>query len=237
MADVQGESIAVVIPIHNEAGYLPAALPRLFAELSTVPVPISVTLAENGSTDGTADLVRSLESRFPAMGLLQLPDPDYGAAMRAGFLQAKGDWVVNFDIDYFSGDFLRQVLACAAEADVVVASKRALGSEDRRSRFRRLATWGFNVVLRLLLGSKVSDTHGMKALRRQVIAEIAPQVVSRQDLFDTELVIRAERAGYRIIEVPVAVEEQRQARSNLLRRIPRTLRGVWRIRRSLRSSG
>jgi len=83
----------------------------------------------------------------------------------------------------------------------------------------------------------VSDTHGMKALRRAVVDEIAPRVVSRQDLFDTELVIRAERAGYRITEVPVIVDEQRQARSSLLRRVPRTLRGVWRIRRSLRNSG
>ncbi len=237
MADARSETIAVVIPVHNEADYLPAALPRLFAELAEVPAAVTVTLAENGSTDGTADLVRSLQDRFPTLRLLELPEPDYGAAMRAGFLEAGGDWVVNFDIDYFSGGFLRQVLASTPTADVVLASKRAPGSEDRRGRFRHLATWGFNLVLRLLLRSKVSDTHGMKALRREVVITIAPHVVSTQDLFDTELVIRAERAGYRITEVPVTVEEQRQARSNLLKRVPRTLRGVWRIRRSLRASG
>ncbi len=237
MADSAAATIAVVIPVHNEAGYLPGALPALFAELADVPAAITVTLAENGSTDGTADLVRSFQDRFPSLALLELPEPDYGAAMRAGFLAADGDWVVNFDIDYFSGGFLRQVLACAPDADVVLASKRAPGSDDRRGLFRRLATWGFNLVLRLLLGSRVSDTHGMKALRREVVAAVAPQVVSTQDLFDTELVIRAERAGYRIAEVPVTVEEQRQARSNLLKRVPRTLRGVWRIRRTLRASG
>jgi len=236
MADTAGETIAVVIPIHNEAGYLPTALPLLYAELAEVPATVTVTLAENGSTDGTADVVRSFEDRFPALALLELPEPDYGAAMRAGFLAAQGDWVVNFDIDYFSGGFLRQVLVCAPDADVVLASKRAPGSDDRRGWFRRLATWGFNLVLRLLLGSKVSDTHGMKALRREVVAAVAPMVVSTRDLFDTELVIRAERAGYRIAEVPVTVEEQRQARSNLLKRVPRTLLGVWRIRRSLRTS-
>jgi len=230
-------SIAVVIPIHNEAAYLPEALPRLFAELAEVSAPVTVTFAENGSTDGTGDLVRSLSPRYPGIRLLELAAPDYGAAMRAGFLASQGDWVVNFDIDYFSGDFLRQVLERSDESDVVVASKRAPGSEDHRGRLRRLATWGFNLILRLLLGSKVSDTHGMKALRRAVVDEIAPRVVSRQDLFDTELVIRAERAGYRITEVPVIVDEQRQARSSLLRRVPRTLRGVWRIRRSLRNSG
>jgi hypothetical protein len=73
----------------------------------------------------------------------------------------------------------------------------------------------------------------MKAIRRSVIDDIAAQVVSTQDLFDTELVIRAERAGYRIVEVPVTVQEQRDSKSRLLTRVPRTLKGLWQIRRVL----
>ncbi len=115
----------------------------------------------------------------------------------------------------------------------MLASKRAPGSEDRRTRFRRFATWGFNLLLRGLFRSAVSDTHGMKALRREVVKDIAPAVVSTTDLFDTELVLRAERAGYAIVEIPVTVEEQRASKSQLWRRVPRTLRGLWRIRRML----
>jgi hypothetical protein len=73
----------------------------------------------------------------------------------------------------------------------------------------------------------------MKAIRREVVAEIAPQVRSTQDLFDTELVVRAERAGYRIVEVPALVEEKRATNAHLVTRVPRTLRGVWRINRLL----
>ncbi len=73
----------------------------------------------------------------------------------------------------------------------------------------------------------------MKGFRREVVSTLADRVVSRQDLYDTELVIRAERAGYRIVEVPVVVEELRAARSSLLTRVPRTLRGLLRIRRAL----
>jgi len=58
-------------------------------------------------------------------------------------------------------------------------------------------------------------------------------VISTQDLFDTELVIRAERRGARIAEVPATVEELREARSSFLGRVPRTLRGLWKIRRAL----
>ena len=79
----------------------------------------------------------------------------------------------------------------------------------------------------------MSDTHGMKAIRREVVAVITPDCRSTQDLFDTELVMRAERAGYRIVEVPAVVEEKRETRSSLMNRVPRTLRGVIAIRRNL----
>jgi hypothetical protein len=163
---------------------------------------------------------------------MELPTPDYGAAMRAGFLAADADWIVLFDIDYFSGDFLNAVLE-SPRSDVVLASKRAPGADDRRSWFRRLATLVFNNLLRFVLHSGVSDTHGMKALRRDVVQDVAPNVRSTKDLFDTELVIRAERAGYAITEVPATVEEMREARSSLIKRVPRTLRGLWTIRRLL----
>ena len=226
-------TISVVIPVHNEADYLPGALDELFAEVATVPTAVTVLVAENGSTDGTADAVRSQMERYPSLDLLELPEADYGAAMRDGFLRSPGDWIVNFDIDYFSSDFLTSVLEHAGSADIVLASKRAVGAEDRRGWFRRFATWSFNQILRFGLSSGVSDTHGMKAIRREVVVEIAPRVQSTQDLFDTELVVRAERAGYRIVEVPALVEEKRATNARLMTRVPRTLKGVWSIRQIL----
>lgn len=230
---VEAQSFSVVIPVHNEAGFIPDGLPRLLAAVDAVDPTAEVLIVENGSTDATADLARRVGGE--RVRVVSLPAPDYGGAMRHGFLEANGDWLVNFDIDYFSELFLRQIGMLADEADLIIGSKRAPGSEDRRSPWRRLATYGFNLLLRWLLDSKVSDTHGMKAFRRRLVADQVPQVLSRQDIFDTELVIRAERAGYRIVEVPVVVEELRPARSTLLKRIPRTLRGLWRIRRALAS--
>lgn len=226
-------TLSIVIPVHNEEDYLPGALAELFEEIADVPASVTVLVAENGSTDGTAQAVRELIGRYPSLALLQLPTPDYGAAMREGFVSTDGEWVVNFDIDYFSADFLRSVLSFGDDADLILASKRAEGADDRRGNVRRLATWTFNQVLRFVLSSGVSDTHGMKAIRREVIDQIAADVISTQDLFDTELVVRAERAGYRIIEVPAVVEEKRETKSSLAKRVPRTLNGVWKIRRSL----
>ncbi len=226
-------TFSIVIPVHNEAGYLADALAELFAELSSVPATVEVLVVENGSTDATAATVEGLVAEYAGLSLISLPTADYGAAMREGFLATDGDWAVNFDIDYFSGEFLETVLELAGGADLVLASKRAPGAEDRRSGFRRFATWVFNQILRFGLGSSVSDTHGMKAIRREVVGKITPYCRSTQDLFDTELVVRAERAGYRIVEVPVVVEEKRETRSSLMTRVPRTLRGVVAIRRNL----
>lgn len=237
MTDDARPDVTVVIPVHNEADYLPSALPLLFGEMAAVHANVRVVIAENGSTDDTAQLVKDAMSSYPNLSLLELPTPDYGAAMRDGFLAADTEWVANFDIDYFSGSFLNDALALGASADIVLASKRADGADDQRGATRRLATWSFNQILRYALGSGVSDTHGMKLVRHTVVEDVVPRVISTTDLFDTELVVRAERAGYRIMELPAFVEELRETNSNVVTRVPRTLKGVWAIRGSMRSDG
>lgn len=227
-------SIAVVVPVYNEAEFIPEALPSLIQTMEEVGHPYRIWLVENGSTDDTAGTAQRLKGEAPVT-VVSLPDPDYGAAMRHGFLNAEGDWVVNFDIDYFSAEFLRLVLSQPENVDVVIASKRDPNSADHRSVLRRVATRVFNLMLRTILGSKVTDTHGMKGFRRSLVAELSPQVISTQDLFDTELVIRSERSGFNIVEVPVVVKEMREARSSLIKRVPRTVSGLFRIRRILKA--
>ena len=222
--------ISIVIPVHNEASFLEAACDQLLPGLASIDAQVSVLLVENGSTDETLAIARRLQ--HPSLSVISLAEADYGAAMRAGFTAAAdSDWVVNFDIDYFSVPFVVNLLDSAS--DVVIASKRAPGSDDRRSVLRRTGTLTFNMLLRLLFGSHVSDTHGIKGFRGQVIRELVPKVIRNQDLFDTELVLRAEKAGFRITEVPIVVEELRAARSSFIRRVPRTVSGLIQLRRSL----
>lgn len=227
-------SVTVVIPVHNEAAYLPRALPQLFAEMERVPADVRVVVAENGSTDTTAAVVRLAMETYPSLSLLELDTADYGAAMRQGFMSASTDWVANFDIDYFSGEFLTNALDLSDAADIVLASKRVEGADDQRGYVRVFATWTFNHILRVVLSSGVSDTHGMKLVRKTVVDAVGESVISTTDLYDTELVVRAERAGFRIAELPASVVELRDTKSNLVKRVPRTLKGLWRIRKDLR---
>ena len=222
--------VSVVVPVHDEAAFLPTGLPRLLDAVESCDAPTEVILVENGSTDGTAEVAAGVAG--DRARIIRRTEADYGAAVHAGMVDARGRWVVMFDVDFFSAGFLAEL---DPQADIVIASKRDPRSEDRRPLIRRLATRVFGLLLRTVLGSRVSDTHGIKAFSRAIVDQHVPAVVSRQDLFDTELVVRAERAGARIVEVPIVVEELRPARSSLVRRVPRTIRGLFRIRRVLAS--
>ncbi len=116
---------------------------------------------------------------------------------------------------------------------IVVGSKRGEGATDNRDPLRKFATLVFSTILRVVFGLGVSDTHGIKAVRRTVVQPYAQICTFGQDLFDTELILRVERAGLRAGEIPVEVRELRPARSSFLSRVPRTLRGLCRLRWAL----
>lgn len=225
---------SIVIPVHNEASYLAGALAELLSDLGDLAASCELIIVENGSTDATAAIAEATLAELGgswSTSILRLPHGDYGAALRHGFQHASGHWIVSFDIDYYDVPFLQAL--STSEADVVLASKRHSESADERSPYRRFATVVFNRLLKAIVGSELSDTHGIKALRRPWVTELVDDVVHNQDLFDTELVLRAERAGAVIDEVPIAVVERREARSSLLARVPRTVRGLFQLRDAL----
>jgi glycosyltransferase AglD len=222
---------SVVIPIHNEAECLDAEVAELVGEMDARGVDYELILAENGSVDETPDMCFGLASANPRIQALRVPVPDYGYAMKTGMLAGRGDYIVNFDIDFHDVPFM---LAAgdllAGGAGIVVGSKLMEGAEDKRSAARHFISRGFTTILRVLFDPHMDDTHGMKALRREVVQQYAPQTVMRQDIFDTELIIRARRGGVKVAAIPVTVEEKRKARSSIVRRIPRTMRALLRLR-------
>lgn len=223
------QSVSVVMAAYNEAEYLRGAVEavRLGAGVNEVIV------VENGSTDSTADIARTLESEMVGVRAFSLGQADYGAALKHGLRQATCDSVVIFDVDYYDLEFLRAAVARLGQQDspaMVIGSKRAPGAHDDRSRARRLVTSIFSLVLRRGFGLHASDTHGMKALRHDAILPIVEQCRFQADLFDTELVLRSERAGLVLAEIPVTVIEQRPSRTSIFRRGMRCVVGLVRLR-------
>ena len=224
--------ISIVLPAHDEAPYI-AATVRDVATGMRSRGPFEVIVVENGSTDSTADVAKALAEEVPELRVLQLGVGDYGKALRMGFLAAEGEIAAFFDVDYYDLAFLDRAVAMMEAPDgpaVVVGSKRGEGAVDTRGWPRRMVTLVFSTILRVGFGLTVSDTHGMKVLRRPPLVRLAEACKFGTDLFDTELILRAERAGLKAGEVPVIVQELRPSRSSIAKRIPRTMVNLVRLR-------
>jgi glycosyltransferase involved in cell wall biosynthesis len=188
-------------------------------------------LAENGSRDQTVDVAREIAARHPEISIFSYPEPNYGGALREGIFRSLGEFVVCDEIDILDVDFH----LCALEllrtrkADMVVGSKAMRGARDNRPLLRRVATRVYNRLLRITLGFRGTDTHGIKAFRRSTLLPVVKECVIEKDVFASELVIRAERAGLRIVEIPVDITEKRAPSINLLRRVPHALSNVLRL--------
>lgn len=237
MASTEAPDISVVLPAHNESLLLEATALAILSELARTGLDAELVIVENGSTDETAQIAEQIHQIHSNVTLCRLSRPDYGEALAAGIATARGQWVATFDVDLFSAAFLREGLELVrnGNADLVLASKRAPGSVDRRPALRRFLTAGFALVLRLTVSIPVRDTHGMKVFRREPITAIVDGCKLRGSLFDVELVVRADQAGLRLQELPVTVEELRPPRTGLLRRTTESLSGALRLRSILRA--
>src|SRR5206468_6930201 len=99
------------------------------------------------------------------------------------------------------------------------------GANDDRPWIRRTATRVINLLLRVSTGFRGTDTHGLKAFRRERLVDVARACVVERDLFASELVIRAQRMGRVVREIPIALREKRPPSTHLFRRVPHVLRG------------
>lgn len=229
--------VSIVIPIHNEEGILRDAVLGLVAALRETEPSFEVVLAENGSWDATLDVADTLARELPEVRVLSVATPNYGAALRQGILEARGMLIVCEEIDLCDLDFHRRALSLLRQdgADIVVGSKRLAHSNDRRPLLRRVATRAYNELLERTLGFSGTDTHGLKVLRRDRALPVALACVVDGDVFASELLLRAERMGLRVVELPVDVAEKRPPSTHVLRRVPSVLLRVARLAVALRA--
>lgn len=223
--------ISIVIPVYNEEAILRAAVVDLVDRLSTSPWSYELVLAENGSTDRTVEVAAELGERFDQLVWRHTNEPNYGEALREGILHARGDVVICDEIDLCDTDFYERAIALLQDpsVDFVIGSKVMEGAVDERPLVRRLGTFVINGMLRATLGFKGTDTHGLKAFRRELVQPIADGCIVDRDLFASELVIRAERAGLGLQEIPVRVLEKRPPTVGLARRVPNVLKSLAKL--------
>ena len=126
--------LSVVMPAHNEAGYLETAVQDVDDGLRARSLEHEILVVENGSIDDTLDIGQRLADELPAVRVSTRAVADYGAALRDGILAARGDIIVTFDVDYYDLGFVDDALALLtgdAPPAIVVGSKRAPGARRR----------------------------------------------------------------------------------------------------------
>jgi glycosyltransferase involved in cell wall biosynthesis len=198
-----------------------------------------VILAENGSKDATVRIAGELSAKYPEVRTLSAGEPNYGKALREGILSARGEIVLCDEIDLCDVDFHRRAVEIldAGRVDMVIGSKLIGGAEDERPLFRHAASIVYTGLLRHLLGFRGTDTHGLKAFRRERLLEVVEACLVDKDVFASELVIRAYRRNLDVIEIPIRVKEKRPPSINLMKRVPNVLKNLGKLTWAIRVRG
>jgi len=223
--------LSVVIPCYNEEAILWASVSELHAGLREFGRPFEIVVSENGSKDDTRAIAEKLARALPEVRAITSEEPNYGKALRRGIEAARGTYVLCEEIDICDLAFHRRAIEIldADRADMVVGSKAHPDARDERPLTRRAATMVINGMLRALLGFRGTDTHGLKAFRRDKLAFTVSKCVVDKDLFASELVIRAQRYDVRVVEVPIQIHEKRPPSIHLFKRVPNVLKNLARL--------
>lgn len=231
--------VSIIIPVYNEESILQTAVEDLRERLKSLDFTYELILAENGSKDRTREIGKELGAKYPEVSMFSASSPNYGKALKEGILKARGEFVICDEIDLCLTDFYRTAvdLLQRNECEFVVGSKLLAEANDDRPWTRHAASMVYNGLLRVTLGFKGTDTHGIKAFRRTTVLDTVRSCLVDRDVFASELVLRAERGGIRIREVPIALREIRPPSVNLWKRVPHVLKNVGKLVWAIRVQG
>jgi len=223
--------VSIVIPIYNEEAILESAVAELCDRLTDCDFTHEIWLAENGSSDGTVAIARAVSERLPQVHTFSVGEPNYGRALRLGIARARGAIVICEEIDLCDTDFQQRAVHMlrGGTIDMVIGSKLIAGAQDDRPLWRHAASEIYSGLLRVTLGFRGTDTHGLKAFRKATVGPVADRCVVDKDVFASELVIRAYREDLEVVEVPVQLREKRPPSVNLFRRVPAVLRNLAKL--------
>ena len=229
---------SVVIPAFNEVRRLPSYLDAVVAYLEGRDEPYEVIVVDDGSTDGTSEVVEA--RRFPSVRVLRLSqNSGKGVAVRAGMLAARGAYRLFADADGATPieELKRLEPALVGGADVVIGSRVLVdpGVSVAARRHRVAAGRVFNwLVARLGLDAVADSQCGFKAFTAKSAGYLFEPLSTRGFGFDVELLLRAQTARYRIVEVPVNWVDRAGSKVGVLRHGPGML---WQIVRARLGAG
>ncbi len=213
--------LSVIVPCYNEGDSLLTMAEALSTYLDETvgKERWQFVIVSNGCNDNTPDVMSLIAKRWHQSLSIFLKKPDYGTALKKGLISAEGEWAFIINVDFWDHLFLAWAWRYRKMYDLIIGSKRADPYLDERPKYRKILTWGLNVILQLAFGLVSTDTHGQKLLYLPKMRPILDACVMKRGQYDTEFTLRSQRAGLRIAEVPVPIVETRKQKNLMLKKI------------------
>jgi hypothetical protein len=210
--------VSVVLPAYNEAKFIEKAVEEVRKELSRHfnDGEYEIIIAEDGSTDGTDRIAKTLEDKYPDVRHIHSDERlGRGRALKNAFRSAQGEILVYLDVD-LSTDMkhLRELIDAIEKGYDFATGSRLLNESDAdRPLKRNFASKGYNFLVRLFLGSKLRDHQcGFKAFRKKALFEFIDEVKDNHWFWDTEVMVLAQKRGYRVYEFPVRWKQGKETK-------------------------
>ncbi len=212
------KEIAAIIPACNEAGSIEKNILALEDFLRHNYSSYEIIVSEDGSTDGTNEIVRKLSSKNAAIIHLHSDKRlGKGKAISNAILSSHSKSIFLTDAD-FPADMrcITQMTGLLDRYDMVLGTRLKKGGKAKRPFMRSFLSHSYNSLVRLAFRTGISDHQcGVKAFRRDALAELIPQVESRGFFWDSELIVMARKRDYRIAEVPLTWKDRKRGKSKV----------------------
>lgn len=234
--------VEIVVPVYNEEKTLVASLQRLHRYLiEHFPLTWAITVADNASTDGTWGLACRLSQELDGVRAVHINQKGRGRALKAVWAASEASVVAYMDVDLSTDlDALLPLVAplFTGHSDVAIGSRLAPGARVVRGPKREIISRAYNFMLRVTLHNSFTDAQcGFKAVRADVARQLVPLIKDDGWFFDTELLVLAERNGFRVHEVAVDWVDDPDSRVDIPRTARDDIKGIVRLLRDRPTAG
>ena len=227
----------MVIPVYNEEKDLPGSVAKLhkFMSENLSGYDWRVLIADNGSTDSTLEVSKKLSKDYERVGVLHLDQKGRGRALHRAWLESSADVMGYMDVDLSTDlEALPKLVDAIAKvgADVAIGSRLTRGSKVvNRTLKREVISRGYIALIKLLFFVKFTDAQcGFKGISRNAAQKLLPLTQDRGWFLDSELLILAEKNGFRIAQIPVKWTDDPDSRVKVVKTATGDIKGLLRMR-------
>lgn len=225
------------IPVYNEESVIESSVIKLrdFLMKQKFSYTYEIVIADNASTDATAEISVKLAKRYKEVEYIHIPQKGRGLALRKVWLSSDCDVVSYMDVDLATDlKFIFPLIERIIDEKCVMSIGSRLHMKSKvmkRSLKRECISRCYNLLLRLVFWHTIKDHQcGFKAIRKDVFVDVEPYIENNNWFFDTELILQVLHYDYKISQIPVTWVDDPDTKVKIMKTVMEDLKGVWRMK-------